>query len=398
MMSRACLIIATIVAMGCGSGTKPSTPGYGGASGQQCLPNADCLSCIRQNCDSEAMTAFGGGYMNDQFNGGQCPNLMACSCTTNGTDNGNGSMDICAQQGGSGCVAAWNALNTCLENTPCFSTTCKTEGGNGGNGGNGGTSSNGLTVSGNTMSFGNVEVGTYQTLCMVVSGTNASITIPQILNDTSCAVGHCEFLLSAQLLNCTTSDSCNVCVFFSPIQVGAATATLNIAPGLTVALNGTGTSSTTGAGGATSTGGSACPLGTWIVDLGPSGCNANDTLAVTTITQSPSGQYTAVGSAGPLSRVDSATGQVTCSSVTSMSTSATYSDSNRVFTTTTATGSDTCTGKLVTSTMTINSDCTQAVVQNVFAGCGSCDAQENCQNCGSAICSPPAGTAVRSTH
>ena len=83
------------------------------------------------------MTAFGGGYMNYQFNGGQCPNLMACSCTTNGTDNGNGSMDICAQQGGSGCVAAWNALNTCLENTPCTTCSSKTEGGNGGNGGNG---------------------------------------------------------------------------------------------------------------------------------------------------------------------------------------------------------------------------------------------------------------------
>jgi hypothetical protein len=33
MMSRACLIIATIVAMGCGSGTKPNTPGTGGSGG-----------------------------------------------------------------------------------------------------------------------------------------------------------------------------------------------------------------------------------------------------------------------------------------------------------------------------------------------------------------------------
>ena len=258
MKSRACSIIAILMAVGCGSGTKPSTPGYGGASGQQCLPNADCLSCIRQNCDSEAMTAFGGGYMNDQFNGGQCPNLMACSCTTNGTDNGNGSMDICAQQGGSGCVAAWNALNTCVENAPCFSTTCKTEGGNGGNGGNGSGGnggSNGLTVNGNSMNFGNTEAGTAQILCLVVTGSNAPTIIPQVLNDTSCAAGGCAF--SAQPLYCETSDLCDVCVIFAPNKVGAATATLNIAPGLTVALSGTGTASTTGAGGATSTGGSS---------------------------------------------------------------------------------------------------------------------------------------------
>jgi hypothetical protein len=195
------------------------------------------------------MTTFGGGYMNNQFNGGQCPKIMACACTTNGNGNSNGSMDICAQQGGSGCVAAWNALNTCVENAPCFSTTCKTDGGNGGNNGN-----NGLTVNGNSMNFGNTEVGSAPSRCIEVSGPGATAVVLQVSNDTSCSAGGCAF--SAQPLNCTTPDSCNACVTFAPNKVGAATATLSIASGLTVALSGAGTASiNTGTGGTSGTGG-----------------------------------------------------------------------------------------------------------------------------------------------
>ena len=93
---------------------------------------------------------------------------------------------------------------------------------------------------------------------MVVTGPNASIIIPQILNDTSCAAGGCAF--STQPPYCETQDSCNVCVTFAPNRVGAATATLSIASGLTVALSGVGTAGgttiVTGAGGNIGTGGS----------------------------------------------------------------------------------------------------------------------------------------------
>jgi hypothetical protein len=48
--------------------------------------------------------------------------------------------------------------------------------------------------------------------------------------------------------------------------------------------------------------------------------------------------------------------------------------------------------------MMINASCTQAVVQTVFTGCETCDAQGNCSGCGSVTCSPPAGLSVRSTQ
>jgi hypothetical protein len=244
MRSGSCSIIAILMAIGCGSGTKSNTPGYGGATGQQCgTASPACISCITQNCNSEAIDVFGGGYMNNQFNGGQCPNITACACTS-----GNSNMDTCAQQGGSGCATAFAALGACFDANPC-STACT---GNKGTGGNGG--SNGLTVNGNSMNFGNVELGTQQNLCMVVSGPNASIIIPQVLNDTGCAAGGCAF--SAQPLNCTTSDSCSACVTFAPKYAGAVYATLSIASGLTVALSGVGTASiNTGTGGTSGTGG-----------------------------------------------------------------------------------------------------------------------------------------------
>jgi hypothetical protein len=236
MVLKACLFVAAMTVVGCGSGKTGSNPSNnGGATGQQCLPSATCLSCVEQNCNSEAMDAFGGGYMNDRFNGGQCPNIMACACTSTGE--GSGGMNICAQQGGSGCVTAFTALTSCLNAIQC-GTACT---GNNGNGLGDNSGNNGLTVNANSMNFGNTEVGSAPSRCMVVTGPNASIIIPQILNDTSCVAGGCAF--STQPPYCETQDSCNVCVTFAPKYAGAVTATLSIASGLTVALSGVGTAS-----------------------------------------------------------------------------------------------------------------------------------------------------------
>jgi hypothetical protein len=178
---------------------------------------------------------------------------MACSCANNGNGNGNGGMDTCVQQSTLSCQTAYTAVTNCIDAVPC-GTACT-----------GNNSSNGLTANGNTINFGNTGVGSAPSRCMTVTGPNASTilgsaTLPQVLNDTSCAAG-CAF--SAQPLYCSTSDSCDVCVIFAPNKVGAATATLSITSGLTVALSGVGTaSSNTGTGGTSGTGGSVVnPIG-----------------------------------------------------------------------------------------------------------------------------------------
>ena len=152
MVLKACLFVAAMTVVGCGSGKTESNPSNnGGATGQQCLPSATCLSCVEQNCNSEAMTAFGGGYMNNQFNGGQCPNIMACSCSASAS--ASGGMDLCTQQDGSNCVTAFTALTNCLDAVQC-GTSCtgnNSNGGTGGTGGSGGTTgAGGITPTGGT--------------------------------------------------------------------------------------------------------------------------------------------------------------------------------------------------------------------------------------------------------
>ena len=261
---------------GAGGNVVISHGGTGGATGQQCLPTTACLTFIEQNCNNAAVVAFGPGYVNSQFSGGVCPNLVACSCTTNG--NGNGGMDACAQQSGAACEAAFTTLTNCIDATP-YGTVC-TGSNSGGSGG-----SNVLTVSGSTMNFGNTELGLTPSqalgsqLCVAVTGPNASTVVPQVLNDTSCATGlnlstSCAF--SVQPLYCLTPDSCNVCVTFAPNTGGMAIATLSITsilPGvlpLTVVLTGVGDSAGTGTG----TGGTS-GTGGRVVDSGVGGAGGS---------------------------------------------------------------------------------------------------------------------------
>jgi len=441
MKRRVCLIIAALAAMSCSS-TKTPNGGTDGATGQQCLPSAACLSCIENFCYNQAMTTFGGGYMNNDFNGGQCPNLMACACTTNG--NGNGNMDICVQQSGSGCTAAFTALTSCLNATACYDSACNGKGGSGENSGSG------LTVGVNAVNFDNTEVGSTEDYCMSLSGSNASITLPQVLNDTGCATGGCAF--SVQPLDCGAPNWCEFCVTFAPQRVGAVTGTLSIASGLTVALSGvgiasplTGTGGSTslatggtmgtggivgsggiiGTGGSTGTGGSlgtggivstggivgsggaistggtaastsgpACPLGTWIADLGVI-CGATNAYLVLVVTQLATGRYAVTSTVGPISHHVLLTDEDSCQMMTLVSLSATYANGVLIFTFNP--DSNTCAQKLTTSTMTINADCTQGSAKSVTAGCETCDTQGNCFGCGSMTC-PDTGSYYMAVH
>jgi cysteine-rich repeat protein len=274
MQSRACSIIAILMAIGCGSGTKPNTPGYGGATGEQCHYSASCLACITQNCDSEAMTAFGGGYMNNRFNGGQCPNFMACTCNTTGKEN------ICAQQDGANCVAAFNTLGACLDATACFNSECKNNNGNGsgGNGGNGGSPGIGgstgtggavsaLSVSPSALAFGAVAVGAQSApLQITVVGTGAADIqgIPAIVGSVSFEIFGAP--------SCASATMCVWQICFVPLYAGAFSATLTVGNGSygRVLLTGTGVASGSagGAGGIGGTGGSTGAGGTTGATLG----------------------------------------------------------------------------------------------------------------------------------
>lgn len=222
----------TLIVGGSGGSTGGSggSTGIGGTAGQQCT-SPNCIACITQNCNSEAMTVFGGGYMNYQFNGGQCPNLMACACTTSGS----GSMDVCVQQSGSACATAFAALTSCLDAASC-GTAC-TGNGNGGSGGSGGTGSP-LAVSANSLDFGTVVVGSTQEKCVAVTGPNASTTIsPQLWSSGMAQTGPAFGTLPP---TCSTSSSCEVCVVFSPQDLDPVSGYLDIVPGLSVSLSGTG--------------------------------------------------------------------------------------------------------------------------------------------------------------
>ena len=134
-MRRVCLIIATLVAMGCGSGnTNGGNPSSnGGATGQQCV-SPNCIACVEQYCDAQAVAVFGSEYAPGNYNGGQCPNLMTCACAASGTV----SMAFCAQQGGANCVTAFGSFSSCINAAPCVAA-CTGNGGNGGSTGTGGT-------------------------------------------------------------------------------------------------------------------------------------------------------------------------------------------------------------------------------------------------------------------
>jgi len=174
MKRRVCLIIAALAAMSCGSSNSnegnPSS--NGGATGQQCV-SPNCIACITQNCNSEAMTTFGGGYMNNQWNGGQCHNFMGCS------NCGHQNETACAQQDGTGCVAALPAFISCV-NSPSCNTAC---GNNSSGGGSCATISMGDTSGSWTLQIiakdGTGDVSGCsspgQTLTVVVSGGSFSV-------------------------------------------------------------------------------------------------------------------------------------------------------------------------------------------------------------------------------
>jgi hypothetical protein len=152
MVLKACLFVAAMTVVGCGSGKTETVPtSRPSGLGPQCSFPVDCGSCVEQNCNREAITAFGNGYMNNDFGGGQCPNLMTCSCTASAS--ASGGMDLCTQQDGSNCVAAFTALTNCLDAVQC-GTSCtgnNSNGGTGGIGGSGGTTgAGGITPTGGT--------------------------------------------------------------------------------------------------------------------------------------------------------------------------------------------------------------------------------------------------------
>lgn len=155
-MSRACLMIVAIVVVGCGGSTKsPDSGNTTGTVENQCLPTAACLSCIEQNCNGAATMAFGGGYVNSMFNGGQCPNLMTCGCSSgNNNGSGNGVMDACARQSTLSCQTAFTALTSCLNAIPCGITCTGSKNGDNGNNGSGGAPGVTGTVTSNPPSMG----------------------------------------------------------------------------------------------------------------------------------------------------------------------------------------------------------------------------------------------------
>ncbi len=270
-------VLATLV-IGCGSGN--SNPAPGNTTEQQCLPSAACVACVAGSCNSQAVAAFGSGYATGNYNGGQCPNLMTCSCATGST---NGGMSTCAGQDGANCATAFDALNSCMNAASC-GVACKTGNSGGGN-----------------------------------TGT------------------------------------------------------------------GTGTTTTTGL---------ACPLGTWIADLGPSGCPSGArTAAKMVVTESLPGQYVVTSVMGPYLKNDPLTGQ-TCNTMSQASASTTYA--NGLFVITLPADTTTCSHKLITTTMVINPDCTQAETTTVFDGCLKCD-NGNCSGCGTInSCGAPSIISVRS--
>lgn len=245
---RIALCAMGVLGLGCGGGSGSNNNGTGGGigtgggtggtSGQQCLPNATCLACIGQSCDSQATAVFGSGYRTGNYHGGICPNLMTCACAIN-----NGNMDTCAQLGGANCTTAFANLNSCMDKVSCGSAC------------DGNSHENlGLTVNGNSMNFGNTDVGSTQSRCMVVTGSNASAVYPTISNDTGCTVEGCSF--TSVPLSCDHPSSCKACVIFTPQFADYVSATLNITSDISVSLTGLGTTSAS-----TSTGGTIIPTG-----------------------------------------------------------------------------------------------------------------------------------------
>jgi hypothetical protein len=129
--------------------------GSGGATKKCGLP-LDCLTCFKQSCDLQATDVFGSDYWTCNLAGGKCPNVIACSLSSDTRD----SVEDCVQKSDAICVDAFGLLKGCVGSASC-GTAC-TGNNTGDAGGNGGNASNAfginISVTGSMDGHTNIQV------------------------------------------------------------------------------------------------------------------------------------------------------------------------------------------------------------------------------------------------